>query len=82
MQQYTYTQDQMDIALLKNTQDVMFKEINGLGQDISSLRAEIKVELHSMRDEIKSQGHWNMGLILGVYAMIGASALGKIFGVL
>lgn len=113
-----YTQEQMDIALLKNTQEGITREIHGLGTDMNSLRtdmnssslglraelhavsadmnssslglraelhavsAELRTELRSMRDEIRSQGHWNIGLILGIYGMIGAAALGKIFGVL
>lgn len=81
-EQQMYTQDQLDIALLKNTQEGISKEIHNLGDDMSTLRSDLKSELHSMRDEIRSQGHWNIGLILGIYGMIGAAAVGKIVGVI
>lgn len=88
-----YTQEQMDIALLKNTQEGIVREIHDVSTDMNSLRSELRTELHavtselrtelrSMRDEIRSQGHWNIGLILGIYGMIGAAALGKVFGLL
>ena len=77
-----YTPEQMDIALLKNSQEGIAKDIHRLGSDMSSLSSELITELHSMRDEIRSQGHWNIGLILGIYGMIGAAALGKLFGIL
>lgn len=80
--QAIYTQEQMDIALLKNSQEGIAKDIHRLSSDMNSLSSELRTELHSMRDEIKSQGHWNIGLILGIYGMIGATALGKVFGLL
>jgi hypothetical protein len=81
-QKTTYSQEQLDIALLKNTQEGILREIHGLGANMTSLSSDLRSELHSMRDEIRSQGHWNIGLILGIYAMIGAAALGKVFGVM
>lgn len=65
-----YTQEQLDIALLKNTNEGVLKSID-----------DIKSELRTIRSEIKSQSHFNMGLTLGIYAMIGAAALSKIFGI-
>lgn len=56
MAQKTYTQDQLDIALLKNTNEGI------LGQ------------LTRIEGEIRSQFHWTMSLIVGVY-IIGISAL-------
>lgn len=66
-----YTQEQMDIALLKNTNEGIFRTFD-----------DIKSQLSEMKAEMKSQGHMNLGLILGIYAMIGAAALAKIFGVM
>jgi len=71
MSEPIYTQEQHDILLLKNNQEHILRVLD-----------DMKGEIHSMHQYIKSQSHWNIGLILGIYAMIGAAALGKIFGVL
>ncbi len=70
-----YTQDQLDIALLKNSQE-------GILKSISDIRTDLQSGMSELRAEIKSQGHLNLGLVLGIYAMIGAAGIGKIFGVL
>lgn len=60
-----YTQEQLDIALLKNTNEGILRTLS-----------EIK-------GEIKSNFHWIMGLILGMYALgvtVLVSALGKAYG--
>lgn len=60
-----YTQEQLDIALLKNNNEGILRTL-----------ADIK-------SEIKSNFHWTMGLILGMYALgiTGLiSALGKAYG--
>ncbi len=77
-----YTQEQLDIALLKNTQEGIFRSLDDMKNEIHIMRSDMRQELHEVRDEIKSQGHWNIALILGIYGMIGAAALGKLFGVL
>jgi hypothetical protein len=46
-----YTQEQMDIALIKNTNEGILRNIS------------------EMKSDIKSNFHWTMGLILGLYAM-------------
>lgn len=66
-----YTQEQHDILILKNNQEHIFRVLD-----------DMKHEVHVMHNDIKSQSHWNIGLILGIYAMIGATALAKIFGIL
>lgn len=58
----TYTQNDLDIALLEQRQD-----------DISETMREIK-------HEIKAQFHLLVGLILGIYGIVVATALAKIFG--
>jgi hypothetical protein len=66
MAQKTYTQDQLDIALLKNTNEGI------LGQ------------LLRIESEIRSQFHWTMSLIAGVYVIgIGAliTAVGKAYNI-
>lgn len=60
----TYTQTQLDVALLKNTNEGILRTLS-----------EIKTE-------IKSNFHWTMGLILGLYTIgIGGliSAVGKAY---
>ncbi len=49
--QITYTQEQLDIALLKNTNEGILRSLS-----------EIK-------SEIKSNFHWTLGLVLGLYAV-------------
>ena len=66
-----YTQEQMDIAVLKTTNEGIFRSFD-----------DIKTQLGEIKAYLKSQGHMNLGLILGIYAMIGAAALAKIFGVM
>ena len=66
-----YTQEQLDIALLKNTNEGIFRTFQ-----------DIKDQLREMKSDIKTQGHLNLGLILGIYAMIGAASLAKIFGLM
>ena len=66
MAQKTYTQDQLDIALLKNNNEGI------LGQ------------LKRIETDMKSQFHWTMSLIIGVYVMgVGAliTAVGKAYNV-
>ena len=60
----TYTQEQLDIALLRQRTD-------GFNQTL----IEIK-------QEIKSQSHMLMSLILGIYGIITATALAKLGGLL
>lgn len=60
-----YTQEQLDIALLKNTNEGLLRTLT-----------EIK-------SEIKTQFHWTLGLMFGIYALgiTGLiSALGKAYG--
>lgn len=57
-----YTQEQLDIALLKNNNEGILRTLS-----------EIK-------SDMKSQWQWNLGLILGIYGLIGASAFVKVFG--
>lgn len=80
--QAKYTQEQMDIALIQNTQEGILRSLTDMKEEIHIMRSDVRNELHTVHEEIKSQGHWNIGLILGIYGMIGAAALGKIFGVL
>lgn len=77
-----YTQEQLDIALIKNTQEGIVRSLTDMKSEIHVMRADMRDELYSMHSDIKSHGHWSIGLILGIYAMIGAAALGKIFGIL
>lgn len=77
-----YTQEQLDIALIKTTQEGVFREFKHIDKNISDFKTDIKSEMGSIKSEMKSQFHLLLGLILGIYGMIGAAALGKVFGVL
>ena len=53
-----YTQDQMDIAILKNEQGMISKTLDRIDSRLD--RLESKVDSHF---------HWTLGLIFGMYAM-------------
>jgi len=76
-EQAVYTQEQMDIALIKNTQEGMFRAITTLEGDIKNQISDFKTEVKS---ELKSQFHTMLTLILGIYGVMGAAALAKVFG--
>jgi hypothetical protein len=57
-----YTQEQLDIAVLKNT-----------NEGILRILFEIKTDM-------KSQFFFNIGLTLGIYAIICGAFVSKIFG--
>lgn len=58
----TYTQEQLDIAILKNNNE-------GILRTLSDIKAEMKSQFHLM-----------IGLILGIYGVIGSAVLAKAFG--
>jgi hypothetical protein len=60
----TYTQEQLDIALLKQ-------------KDEEFMRA-----LTEIKSTMSSNFHILLGLIIGIYGVMGATALAKIAGVL
>lgn len=70
-QQAIYTQNDLEIELLKNTNQGVFREFN-----------KINTELNGIRQEMKTQYHWMLGLILGMYGMFGAAAISRILGVI
>ena len=53
-----YTQEQMDVALIKKDQSIISKTLERIDSRLD--RLESKVDSHF---------HWTMGLIFGVYAM-------------
>jgi hypothetical protein len=73
-----YTQEQLDIALLKTTQASIFRVFKHIDKNI----IDFKNDMNTVKSEMKSQFHLLLGLILGIYGMIAAAALGKVFGVL
>lgn len=54
----TFTQEQMDIAVMQNSQSHVFKILERLDSRFD--RLEQKVDSHF---------HWTLGLIFGMYAM-------------
>jgi len=59
----TYTQEQLEIAILKNSNEGILRTLSDIKTDM------------------KSQFHLVIGLILGIYGMITATAIAKVFGV-
>jgi hypothetical protein len=67
MNNQLYTQEQMDIALLKNSNEGILRTL-----------IEIKDEIRDIRGDIKSQFHWTLGLIFGSYALVIPGLVGAI----
>lgn len=61
-QQHMYTQDQLDIALLKNNQSSFMKSLERIENSITS-------RLDKLDQKVDSHFHWTLGLIFGMYAM-------------
>lgn len=53
-----YTQEQMDLALIKNDQGTIAKTLE-----------KIDFRLDRLEQKVDSHFHWTMGLIFGVYAL-------------
>jgi hypothetical protein len=68
-----YTQEQLDIELLKNTNE-------GILRTISDMQSAVKSQIAEIRQDMKSQFHLLIGLILGIYGVIGSAVLAKAFG--
>lgn len=66
-----YTQEQLDIAILKNTNEGILKSLDRIETEIKTQISEIRTEI---RSEIRTHFHWTTGLIFGLYA-ISLSAL-------
>lgn len=58
----TYTQDQMDIAILKNTQSSFI-------QSLQRIEFSINSKFERLEQKVDSNFHWTLGLIFGMYAM-------------
>lgn len=57
-----YTQDQMDIAILKHNQ-------SSLMQSLERIENSINTRLDRLDQKVDSHFHWTLGLIFGLYAM-------------
>jgi hypothetical protein len=57
-----YTQDQLDIALLKNDQ-------SGFMRSLERIETSINSRLDKLDQKVDSHFHWTLGLIFGMYAM-------------
>lgn len=71
--QLVYSQEQLDIALLKNSNDGILRSVDNLKQDLRQSMSDI-------RSEIKTQSHWNLGLMIGLYVIIVTAVLSKMAG--
>ena len=68
-QKVMYTQEQLDIALLKNNQVGVLREMT-----------HIRDDFHAIRAEIKSNFHWTLGLMITIGAGGIVSILAKSYG--
>ena len=72
MSEAIYTQEQLDIAILKNN-----------NEGILRVMTDFKSQLTEIKAEIETHFHWTLGLIFGLYTIgLGAmvSAVGKAYG--
>ena len=60
--QAIYTQEQLDIALLKNNQSNISKTLDRIESNFNS-------RLDKIDQKVDSHFHWMLGLIIGMYAM-------------
>lgn len=67
MSEALYTQEQMDIALMKNNQGTISKTLERMDSRLD--RMEAKVDSHF---------HWTLGLTLGMYAMVITGLIGAL----
>lgn len=67
IQEKLYTQEQLDIALLKNNNEGIIISLNRLDNSINKLETKIDSNLH-----------WTIGLMFGLYAMVVTGLLGAL----
>lgn len=61
-QSQMYTQEQLEIELLKNNQSALMKSLERIETSINS-------RLDKLDQKVDSHFHWTLGLIFGMYAM-------------
>jgi hypothetical protein len=66
-----FTQQQVDIKLLNQKNDVFNQSLIRLESSLQSNMSEVKSDIRELRS-----------YIIGIYAVMGAAALAKVFGVL
>lgn len=66
-----YTQDQMDLALLKNNQ-------SGFMQSLERIENSINTRLDRIDQKVDSHFHWTLGLIFGIYALALPALIGDL----
>lgn len=72
MSEKFYTQEQLDIALLKNTNEGILETLK---------RFDIRFD--ELEQKIESNFHWTLGLMVGIYAISISgllSVIGKAYG--
>lgn len=71
MSDVVYTQDQMDIAILKNNQ-------TGLMKSLERIESSITTRLDKLDQKVDSHFHWTLGLIFGIYALALPTLIGAL----
>ena len=66
-----YTQEQMDIALLKNNQSSFM-------QSLERIENSINTRLDRLDQKVDSHFHWTLGLIFGIYALALPTLIGAL----
>ncbi len=66
-----YTQEQMDIALLKNNQ-------SGFMQSLGRIENSINTRLDRLDQKVDSHFHWTLGLIFGLYGIVVTGLIGAL----
>lgn len=71
MSDVVYTQDQLDMAILKNNQ-------NGFMQSLERIENSINTRLDRLDQKVDSHFHWTLGLIFGIYALALPTLIGAL----
>lgn len=65
----TYTQEQMDIAILKNNQNDFIQSMKRIESNINRIESNINNKFDRLEQKVDSNFHCTLGLIFGIYAM-------------
>ena len=80
-----YTQDQMEIELLKAKNDATFDKLSEIVNSLNEMKTEtrcgftdIKSEIKEIRKDNKMQFQWMMGLLSGLYLPLVGLVIGHL----
>lgn len=69
MSQAIYTQEQLDIAILKNNQSTISKTLEKIEHRFDRLEQKVDAQSTKLEQKVDSHFHWMVGLMFGLYTM-------------